>query len=122
MRKIIIAVLIIIVIVGTAINAKVDQQIGEDLPLTYFQCTSCLQVLLMVTCLLISGFTLLFDPEPMAKWLEKNRKESGKDSFLLAGGSVFAVRLLGFILLAMILLSSYGIKTNCQTFCGLLPK
>ena len=122
MRKIIIAVLIIIVIVGTAINAKVDQQIGEDLPLTYFQCTSCLQVLLMVTFLLISGFTLLFDPEPMAKWLEKNRTKSGKDSFLLVGGSVFAVRLLGFILLAMIFLSSYGIKTNCQTFCGLFPK
>ena len=124
MRKIIIAVLIIIAIVGGAINAKTDQQFrdGDPLPETYFQCTNCVQTILMIMFLLISGFALLFDPAPMAKWLEKNRTESGKDSCLLAGGSIFAVRLLGFILLAMILLSSYEIKTDCQTFCGLFPK
>jgi hypothetical protein len=116
MRKIIIALLIIILIAGTAINAKTDQQFQDGVPLpeAYFQCSDCVQTILWIMFSIISGFTLLFDPEPLAKWLEKSKNGSK--------GSIFTLRLLGIFLLAMILLTEYQIKTNCQTFCGLFSK
>lgn len=111
-------------VIGITINAIVDQQYvdqqygeGTSFTETYFHCADCIQTLLMVTFLLISGLTLLFDPNPMARCLEKNQAKSGKDGCLLAGGAIFTVRIFGFILLAMIFLSSYEIATECQPVC-----
>lgn len=118
MRKIIVVVLIAILVIGGAINAivdqqYVDQQTGEDASFTetYFYCADCIQILLIVIFELISGLTLLFDPAPLARWLEKT--QAGKES----ESSVVTLRILGFVLLAMIFLTSHEIAAKCQPVC-----
>ncbi len=113
MRKVIVIVLIVILVLGTTINAIVDQQYQEGAPFTeaYFHCADCIQILLIVIFQLISGLTLLFDPAPLAGWLEKT--QAGKES----ESSIVTLRILGFVLLAMIFLTPHEIATKCQPVC-----
>jgi hypothetical protein len=115
MKKIIVVVLVVLLLFGGALNAFVDQQVLGDMPLAeeYLNCTNCLQTVIWVIFLFISGLILLLDPEPLATWLGKIwTKRDNK----------FALRLMGFFLLALIPLSAYSLTNDCQTFCGLFSK
>ena len=115
MKKVIVVLLIALLVFGGVLNAKVDRQVLNGVPLTddYLHCSNCLQTVIWVVFSFISGLMLLFDPEPLATWLGKVwTKRNNK----------FAVRLMGLFLLAMIPLSAYSLANNCQTLCKLLPK
>ncbi len=115
MKKIIVMVLIALLVFGGILNAKVDRQVFSGVPLSdeYLHCNHCAQTVIWVVFSIISGLMLLVDPEPLAAWLGKIwTKRNNK----------FAVRLMGFFLLAQIPLASYSLANDCQTLCGLLPK
>jgi hypothetical protein len=115
MKKIIVVVLIALGVFGGIVNAKVDQQVSAGVPLTeeYLDCNSCVQTVTWILFSLISGVTLLVDPEPLATWLGQIwTKRNNK----------LALRLLGIFLLALLPLNAYSLQNNCQMFCNLIPK
>jgi hypothetical protein len=115
MKKIIVVVLIALLVFGGILNAKVDRQVFNGVPLTeeYLHRTNCMQTVIWVIFSFISGLMLLFEPEPLATWLGKIKPKRNNR---------FAVRFMGFFLLACIPLSAYSLANDCQTLCNLLPR
>ncbi len=115
MKKIIVVILIALMVFGVLLDVKVNRQISEGVPLTaeYLGCTHCTQTLSWIIFSFISGLTLLFDPEPLATWLGMIWKKRNNR---------FALRLVGFFLLALIPLSAYSLTNDCQTICGWFSK
>ena len=115
MRKVIVVVLIALLALGGILNARVDRQVLNGVPLTedYLHCNHCVQTVIWVVFSFICGLYLLFEPEPLAIWLGKIRSQRNNK---------FAVRLMGFFLLALIPLSAYSLANDCQTLCNLLPR
>jgi hypothetical protein len=115
MKKIIVVVLIALLVFGVVLDVKVNRQISEGVPLTeeYLRCTHCTQTVSWIIFSLISGLTLLFDPKPLATWLGK---------IWTKRNNRFALRLMGFFLLALIPLSAYSLTNDCRTICGWFSK
>jgi len=115
MKKLLVVILVISAVAGGILNAYTDRQVREGVPVTttYLQCTSCLQTILMIIFSLIGGSLLLWDPKPIAKWLDKIR---------FRRSNMLAVRFLGFIMLATIPLSIHSIQTNCRAICLVILK
>jgi len=111
--KITIIVLIILAITGGALNAVTDAQVRNGVSLTteYLNLTSCIQTILWILFSLIGGFTLLFDPGPMVRWLEK---------IVPKKANRFSVLFLGFFILATLPLSAYSLMHNCTVLCSLI--
>ena len=105
-RKIALIVLITLAVAGGVLNAITDGQVREGVSLTdeYLNFTSCVQTILWIIFSLISGFTLLLDPDPMVRWLEK---------IVPKKANRFSVCLLGSFILATLPLNAYSLTHNC---------
>jgi len=107
-RKVILIALIALAVTGGALNAITDGQIARGVPVTndYLDLTNCVQTILWVLFSLIGGFTLTFDPDPLAKLLEKIP--------IKKANSKIGVRLLGIFMLVTLPLNAFSLTHNCK--------
>lgn len=110
MRKLVVALLIIVALTGIIIDITINQQIKQGISMSdcYLSIAHCLQTLLWVIFSGTSGLTLLLDPQPMLGLLMKVAPWKARK---------FSVQLLGFLLLALLPLSIYSIVNDCKASC-----
>jgi hypothetical protein len=110
MRKFVVVLLIIIAVTGILIDVVINRQVKQGIPLSdcYLDSAHCLQTVLWIIFAIISGLTLLFDPQPMVMLLMKVAPWKAKE---------FSVRLLGFFLLVSLPLSIYSLVHDCNVSC-----
>ncbi len=110
MRKLVGALLIVSAVTGIIIDIIINWQIKQGTPMSdcYLNTAHCLQTVLWVIFSVISGLTLLFDPQPMLEFLMKVAPWKARK---------FSVQLLGFFLLASLPLSIYSFIHDCKASC-----
>jgi hypothetical protein len=117
MRKLIVVILIALSVFGTALKSYSLNHSGAPLPASFYSCSFCLQTISWILISVISGITLLIDPEPFAAWLGKIFFKYTEATFTPRHS-----RILGLLLLVTLPLNSYVLQNDCQTFYNLLSK
>jgi hypothetical protein len=110
MKKFVTVLLIVIAITGIIIDVIINRQIKQGIPMSdcYLDIAHCTQTVLWVIFSVISGLTLLFDPQPMIELLMKVAPWKARK---------ISVQLLGFFLLASLPLSIYSFVHDCNASC-----
>jgi hypothetical protein len=117
MRKIIVVILIALLVFGGALKTYGINHGGDPFSASFYNCSFCLQSLSWILFSVISGITLLIDPEPFAAWLGKIFFKNIEAKFTPRHS-----RILGLLLLGMLPLNSYVLQNDCQKFYNLLLK
>lgn len=117
MRKLIVVILIALSVFGAALKTYGINHGGDSLPASFYNCSFCLQTISWILFSVISGITLLIDPEAFAAWLGKTFFKNIEAKFTPRHS-----RILGLLLLGMLPLNSYVLQNDCQKFYNLLLK
>ena len=123
MKKTIYIIIIVLVCTGIAMNAIMDQQFSKQytqgIPLSQerFALSDCLQAIIWIIVALLSGFSLIFAPDPAIKLLKRIQPKKANK---------FTVYSLGVVLLASVPLTIYSTffvgTRGCNVFIALCCK